>query len=89
MALDLSTEHVLYTQLRNHVGHDIHVVTYGSRETPVNVAIECYTCNCVLLSANRYSEDELEPCPKCGTGLENRNSGVICPKEGCGYWFCY
>ncbi len=39
-----------YNELREHIGHDIVCVAYGENgEDPANVAIECETCNCVLL----------------------------------------
>ena len=42
-----------YDDLRSHIGHNIVCVGYGSgHEDPDNVAIECETCNCVLLDFN-------------------------------------
>ena len=35
-------------------------------------------------------DESKEPCPDCGTTLElPPGGGVKCPKQGCGYWFCY
>lgn len=43
-----------YAQLREHIGHEIACVCYGEkRKAPENVAIECKTCNEVILSYDR------------------------------------
>jgi len=35
-------------------------------------------------------EDFSDPCPDCGTELEDApGGGVKCPNKDCGYWFCY
>ena len=47
-----------YETLLEHVGHKIEVVTYG--ELFLNVAIECETCNQVLLSFDKPNECEEE-----------------------------
>lgn len=36
-------------ELSTHVGHDIECVTYGKDNTVANVAVECVTCNVVLV----------------------------------------
>ncbi|MBP1308992.1 hypothetical protein JOD82_002012 [Paenibacillus sp. 1182] len=41
-----------YKELIHHVGHEIACVTYGEND---NVAIECETCNCVLID---YDKEE-------------------------------
>jgi len=46
-----------YTDLIRHCGHKIEIVTYGSKNNPINVAIECTECNEVLMDFDRYSED--------------------------------
>jgi hypothetical protein len=46
MALDLTNG---YTELREHVGHEIVCVAYGTMPIAHNVALECETCGCVLL----------------------------------------
>jgi len=35
--------------------------------------------------------DELieDSCPKCGTPLREKWSGVECPNPDCDYWFCF
>ena len=43
-----------YKELKRHVGHDIVCVSYGNED---NVAIECETCNEVLLDYDK-EEDE-------------------------------
>ena len=45
-----------YEDLKEHVGHDVVVVAYkepGSKDEPVNVAIECETCGVVLISFDK------------------------------------
>jgi len=46
-----------YIDLIRHCGHKVEVVTYGSKDDPINVAIECTDCNEVLMDFDRYSED--------------------------------
>ncbi len=51
MAIDLTNG---YKELLEHRGHKIVCVSYGSMDgEPVNVAIECETCNCVLVEFDR------------------------------------
>ena len=38
-----------FEEARTHVGHDIVCVWYGEKSTPVNIAIECETCDTVLV----------------------------------------
>ena len=46
-----------YRDLRVHIGHKIACVCYGCKgEDPENIAIECETCNEVLLDFNRPEE---------------------------------
>lgn len=40
----------MFEFLYQHVGHDIHCVTYGEG----NVTIECWDCNEVLYSVDKY-----------------------------------
>jgi len=49
MAIDQSTEETMFTELSQHIDHEIVCVTYRGW----NVAIECETCGCVLFNANR------------------------------------
>ena len=46
----------LFAKIKEHIGHKIVAVMYGNQ----NVAIECETCNCVIIDADRYSEDDDE-----------------------------
>jgi hypothetical protein len=46
-----------YEDLKHHVGHNIVCVAYGSGEnehSPANVAVECETCNEVLMDFDKY-----------------------------------
>jgi DnaJ-class molecular chaperone len=53
-----------FTDLKQHVGHHVVVVTYGPGGDigSLNVAIECEDCNEVLLDFDR----EGDPCNTCG-----------------------
>ena len=43
-----------YNDLRRHIGHKIVCVCYGKDgQTPDNVAVECETCNEVLLDFDK------------------------------------
>jgi hypothetical protein len=53
MAIDLSEDGQGYSDLKEHVGHRIVCVPYGDDDDPVNVAIECETCNCVLVDFDK------------------------------------
>lgn len=57
MAIDLENG---YEELRGHVGHTIEVVRYGPAKHPMNIAIECETCGCVLLDFDRPEEEDDE-----------------------------
>lgn len=56
MSIDL--EHG-YEELLEHAGHAITCVTYGGGEDPANVAIECETCDMVLLDFDRPEEPDV------------------------------
>ena len=42
--------------LASHIGHSLVCVGYGGA-TPVSVAVECETCNVVLIDLNRGDND--------------------------------
>lgn len=44
-----------YEELKRHVGHNIVCVSYGNGE---NVAVECETCNEVLLDYDQDNDEE-------------------------------
>ena len=44
---------LLFSRIREHVGHKIVCVRYGE----MNAAVECETCNCVIIDSDRYTED--------------------------------
>lgn len=48
MGIDLRPDRG-FQELLDHVGHRIECVTYGTKGVPVNAAIECIDCGCVLL----------------------------------------
>ena len=43
-----------FEDLRSHIGHEIECVCYGKDgEEPVNVALECMSCGCVLIDLDK------------------------------------
>ena len=42
-----------FNDLKRHIGHEIHVVSYGEGKRIYNVAIECETCDEILLDFDR------------------------------------
>ena len=56
----------LYEKIKEHFGHEIVVAVYGDLEDPVNAAVECETCGCVIVDEDRdveefdYDAEELE-----------------------------
>lgn len=45
-------EDVRYDRIREHIGHQVEVVCYGKEGTaPANVAVECLTCQAVVVDA--------------------------------------
>ena len=46
-----------FEELVIHKGHKIECVTYGKEEV-VNISIECEDCNEVLLSFDKYPEED-------------------------------
>lgn len=52
MAIDQTSEATTYRDILAHLGHKIVAVMYGAGFM-ASVAIECETCGCVLLSAER------------------------------------
>lgn len=71
-----------YEDLISHVGHNIECVVYG--DPPVNVAIECETCNIVLLDFDNPDEPDYADeswidshsvnCIVCGRLFDERDS---------------
>lgn len=78
MGIDLSENGNGYNDLMEHQGHHLVVVAYGNEEKPnVNVAIECETCDCVLVDFDRPANDyTIEEC------IENLNSSIETWGEG-------
>jgi len=72
-----------YADLREHVGHEIECVTYGDvLSPPVNVALECRTCEMVLLDFDRPGEPPAET-----TELPNPAGAWMQAKPGHRYHF--
>jgi hypothetical protein len=67
-----------YSDLRNHVGHKIECVTYGDPNDPENVAVECTTCNEVLMDFDKPEQSETICCGRCGHEYD-RHIGDECP----------
>lgn len=52
MAIDLSSNETVFAGLGEHLGHELECVRYGDEVGVRNVAIECVTCDYVLLDAD-------------------------------------
>lgn len=51
-----------YEELRDHIGHKIVCVGYGSQLLPpANVAVECETCSTVLMDFDKEDTSEMPP----------------------------
>ncbi len=80
-----------YEDLKRHIGHKLVIACYGTEEeriegNPENIAIECETCNEVLLDFDREIKKKLK-CKYCkSTLVKNADSGkYYCPNEMC-FW---
>ena len=60
MSIDLRENGEGYSELKNHIGHELVCASYGKWNNPCNVAIECVTCGIVLLDF-----DKPKPCTEC------------------------
>jgi len=47
-------------KLKEHIGHHISCVRYGSADDPDDICIECDDCYEVLVSAEDFENDEFE-----------------------------
>lgn len=67
---------------------------------PVEDAPHCYPVTCTECGGDKkldlgYDKEECThevpdtPCPKCGTVLRTKWSGVECPNQECDYWLCF
>jgi len=83
MAIDLSENGEGYNDLKAHIGHKIVCVSYGNRSDPVNVALECENCSCVLVDFNEPEQEKT--CKKCGTPLNKKGlcKDLTCPYSDC------
>jgi hypothetical protein len=65
MAIDLSENGEGFNDLKAHIGHKIVCVNYGVGDdehfSTTNVAIECETCNCVLVDFDAPAAPKVEP----------------------------
>ena len=62
-----------FEELQRHVGHMVKVVEYSKDGHIYNVAVECHTCNEVLLDYDNPEPSDLlyipERCPKCDSAI--------------------
>ena len=52
-----------YEDLKRHIGHEIECVAYSAgdnEQSPANVAVECRTCNEVLMDFDKYDYGAIE-----------------------------
>jgi uncharacterized protein with PIN domain len=85
MAINLGSQKSIYEDLKEHLTHSISLTWYGDKSDPVNVAIECDTCACILVDASKpgvqafrrvvvkpkKAKTNLFGCKECGRMFEN------------------
>ncbi len=50
----MNGENLLLEKLKNHVGHQVEIVTYGDKDDSSDVCLECLDCNEIILDAELY-----------------------------------
>lgn len=64
-----------FAELLAHAGHKVSVNTYGDKSDPVNVAVECFDCQEVLVDYDKeceyhtwvlWTDQKLNECEECG-----------------------
>lgn len=51
------TDENMFADLRRHIGHKTKCVCYGDKSDPANVAIECVTCDEIIIDADNPGGD--------------------------------
>tara|TARA_Y100000034_G_scaffold136208_1_gene211536 strand:- start:15582 stop:16034 length:453 start_codon:yes stop_codon:yes gene_type:complete len=76
----------LYNDLRPHIGHELECVGYRGEndDNPVNIAIECITCGCVLLDANTPAYIIHDDVDRGCEGMDDADSNG--KRYGCGVY---
>ena len=46
---------LLWNVLKEHWGHEVHIVGYGDEDDPANISLECEDCGCIILDAELYT----------------------------------
>ena len=90
MGIDLSENGRGYYDLREHIGHKIVVAGYGNDEDGdfANVALECETCNEVLVDFDQPFYDKNGKCYECGGDCsafmeDEGDDQIYCENEQC------
>ena len=81
MGIDLSKNN--FDALIYHVGHDIQCVVYGDEE---NVAIECHTCNVVLLDYDNKGDELKESLINLIEEYRTTKGSLYVHEEYLNYW---
>lgn len=48
---ELNFDTLLWDILNGHVGHHVHVASYGKRDNPITIALKCEDCGVIILDA--------------------------------------
>ena len=48
-------DEILWNILFKHRNHEIEIATYGDKDNPDSICLECMTCNQVILDAETYT----------------------------------
>lgn len=77
---------VTYRKIREHIGHQIVVVGYAHEPAGFrNVAVECETCSCVIVDADRPTPHPKIPIPDLSA---NMSGFVRLQADGKWAWKC-
>lgn len=68
-----------FSDLKEHVGHRIRCVAYGTKEESWNLAVECVTCGCVLFDFDHPEMNEDAPEENSGAAPQTQPAADLPP----------
>ena len=51
----MEKDKILWNILKKHIGHSVHINSYGECDNPDSICLECYDCNEIILDAEFYT----------------------------------
>ena len=73
----MNKDEILWNILKEHIGHNVEIVYYGDKDSPVDICLECTDCNEVILDA----EDDEDLFASSGSSSSVRFDGADAEKE--------